>query len=203
MFALRFDFRNPAFAGIHMADRYQAGIEMAEWADRLGAASIIISERHGSEDGYLPSSLPITAAMAARTTNVRFNLAANVRFANLFHLGAWRKNPFDPVVCNGGSNMPAPLDLVSEVAQKQCDLAWSGHLEYVHDLLLILDSSHNGAGMDISVGTKDPTCVASGQRCGGIVAPVAFPAGALDWEPLIRAFGKRSRWVTADWATTY
>ena len=44
---------------------------------------------------------------------VRFNLAANVRFANLFHLGAWRKNPFDPVVCNGGSNMPAPLDLVS------------------------------------------------------------------------------------------
>ena len=78
MFALRFDFRNPAFAGIHMADRYQAGIEMAEWADRLGAVSIIISEHHGSEDGYLPSSLPITAAMAARTTNVRFNLAAMI-----------------------------------------------------------------------------------------------------------------------------
>ena len=35
----------------------------------------------------------------------------------------------------------APLDLVSEVAQQQCDLAWSGHLEYVHDLLLVLDSS--------------------------------------------------------------
>ena len=78
MFSLRFDFRNPAFAGVHMADRYQAGIEMAEWADRLGAVSIIISEHHGSEDGYLPSSLPITAAMAARTTNVRFNLAAMI-----------------------------------------------------------------------------------------------------------------------------
>jgi alkanesulfonate monooxygenase SsuD/methylene tetrahydromethanopterin reductase-like flavin-dependent oxidoreductase (luciferase family) len=78
MFALRFDFRNPGFAGIHMADRYQAGIEMAEWADRLGAVSIIISEHHGSEDGYLPSSLPITAAMAARTSNVRFNLAAMI-----------------------------------------------------------------------------------------------------------------------------
>ena len=65
MFALRFDFRNPAFAGIHMADRYQAGIEMAEWADGLGAVSIIISEHHGSEDGYLPSSLPITAARSS------------------------------------------------------------------------------------------------------------------------------------------
>src|SRR5437899_969728 len=78
MFALRFDLRNPAFAGVNMADRYVAAIEMAEWADRLGALQVVLSEHHGSEDGYLPSPLPLVAAMAARTTNVRFNIAAMV-----------------------------------------------------------------------------------------------------------------------------
>jgi alkanesulfonate monooxygenase SsuD/methylene tetrahydromethanopterin reductase-like flavin-dependent oxidoreductase (luciferase family) len=78
MFMLRFDMRNPAMAGVNMADRYAAAIEMAEWADRLGALQVVISEHHGSEDGYLPSPLPIVAAMAARTTNIRFNIAAIV-----------------------------------------------------------------------------------------------------------------------------
>lgn len=76
LFALRFDFRNPAFAGTSTADRYAAAIEMAEWADRLGCVSIGVSEHHGSDDGYLPSPVPVIAAMAARTTNVRFIVAA-------------------------------------------------------------------------------------------------------------------------------
>ena len=76
LFALRFDFRNPAFAGTTAAERYKAALEMAEWADRLGCVSITISEHHGSEDGYLPSPLPIVAAMAARTSNVRLTVAA-------------------------------------------------------------------------------------------------------------------------------
>ncbi|HVV77240.1 MAG TPA: LLM class flavin-dependent oxidoreductase [Mycobacteriales bacterium] len=76
MFGLRFDFRNPAFAGVSMADRYDAALEMAEWADRLGCLTLTVSEHHGSEDGYLPSPLPMLAAMAARTTNVRLMVAA-------------------------------------------------------------------------------------------------------------------------------
>ena len=76
LFALRFDFRNPAFAGTRMADRYAAALDMAEWADRLGCVNIAVSEHHGSPDGYLPSPLPMLAAMAARTTNVRFLVAA-------------------------------------------------------------------------------------------------------------------------------
>lgn len=75
--SLRFDFRNPAFAGTNMADRYDAAIEMAEWADGLGIpASVSISEHHGSRDGYIPSPALIIAAMAARTKNVRFSVAA-------------------------------------------------------------------------------------------------------------------------------
>jgi alkanesulfonate monooxygenase SsuD/methylene tetrahydromethanopterin reductase-like flavin-dependent oxidoreductase (luciferase family) len=76
LFGLRFDFRNPAIAGTTMADRYAAALDMAEWADRLGCLTIAVSEHHGSPDGYLPSPVPMLAAMAARTTEVRFTIAA-------------------------------------------------------------------------------------------------------------------------------
>ena len=49
-FGLRFDFRNPAFAGTTMAERYAAALEMASWADELGAVTVILSEHHGVED---------------------------------------------------------------------------------------------------------------------------------------------------------
>ena len=75
-FALRFDFRNPEIAGSAMADRYAAALDMAEWADRLGCVRITVSEHHGSPDGYLPSPIPMLAAMAARTTGVRLLVAA-------------------------------------------------------------------------------------------------------------------------------
>lgn len=75
-FGLRFDFRNPDFAGSAMADRYAAALDMAAWSDRLGCVSVAVSEHHGSPDGYLPSPVPMVAAMAARTDSVRFMIAA-------------------------------------------------------------------------------------------------------------------------------
>jgi alkanesulfonate monooxygenase SsuD/methylene tetrahydromethanopterin reductase-like flavin-dependent oxidoreductase (luciferase family) len=76
LFSLRFDFRNPELAGTTMADRYAAALDMAAWADGLGCVNIAVSEHHGSTDGYLPSPIPMLAAMAARTTQVRFMIAA-------------------------------------------------------------------------------------------------------------------------------
>jgi alkanesulfonate monooxygenase SsuD/methylene tetrahydromethanopterin reductase-like flavin-dependent oxidoreductase (luciferase family) len=73
---MRFDFRNPDFAGTSVSDRYAAALDMVEWADGLGCVSVVVSEHHGSPDGYLPSPIPMVAAMAARTTNVRFMIAA-------------------------------------------------------------------------------------------------------------------------------
>ncbi|MFT3964575.1 MAG: LLM class flavin-dependent oxidoreductase [Sphingobium sp.] len=75
-FSLRFDFRNPAFAGETMADRYAAALDMAQWADELGCSAIAVSEHHGSRDGYIPSPALMLAAMGARTRNVRFSVAA-------------------------------------------------------------------------------------------------------------------------------
>ncbi len=76
LFAMRFDFRNPAFAGTSVADRYAAALDMAQWADELGCVSIAVSEHHGSPDEYLPSPLPMLAAMAARTSSVHLMVAA-------------------------------------------------------------------------------------------------------------------------------
>jgi alkanesulfonate monooxygenase SsuD/methylene tetrahydromethanopterin reductase-like flavin-dependent oxidoreductase (luciferase family) len=75
-FGFRFDFRNPDIAETTMADRYAAALDMVEWADALGCTTVGVSEHHGSPDGYLPSPIPMLAAMAARTSNVRFIIAA-------------------------------------------------------------------------------------------------------------------------------
>jgi len=77
-FALRFDFRNPEFAGTPMESRYESALAMTEWADRLGFASVLLSEHHGSDDGYLPSPLTMAAAIAARTSRIRIQMAALV-----------------------------------------------------------------------------------------------------------------------------
>ena len=73
---LRFDFRNPSIAGTTMAERYAAALDMVEWAEAHGATSVTVSEHHGSDDGYLPSSLPMLAAMAQRTKTSRLIVAA-------------------------------------------------------------------------------------------------------------------------------
>ncbi|MDG2003028.1 MAG: LLM class flavin-dependent oxidoreductase [Novosphingobium sp.] len=75
--SLRFDLRNPDFAGTSMADRYEAAVGMAQWADNIGCpAGVSMSEHHGSPDGYIPSPAVILAAMASCTKNVRFSVAA-------------------------------------------------------------------------------------------------------------------------------
>ena len=76
IFGLRFDCRNPEFAGVSNAERYRALLEMCEWADARGALFVALSEHHGSDDDYLPSPLVLAAAVAARTKKVRIGIAA-------------------------------------------------------------------------------------------------------------------------------
>ncbi len=76
MLTLRFDLRNPAFAKTSSADRLQAAVEMAAWADARDGISVALSEHHGSPDGYLPSPLIVAAGIAARTTRIRISIAA-------------------------------------------------------------------------------------------------------------------------------
>lgn len=76
MFLVRFDLRNPDFAGVSGADRYGAALDMASWADEHGAVAVVLSEHHGSDDGYLPSALTMAAAVAARTSRTQIHVSA-------------------------------------------------------------------------------------------------------------------------------
>ena len=74
--SLRYDLRCAPFAATTSADLVATALEQCEWADRLGFATVTLSEHHGSPDGYLPSPLVFGAAIAARTRNLRIVIAA-------------------------------------------------------------------------------------------------------------------------------
>jgi alkanesulfonate monooxygenase SsuD/methylene tetrahydromethanopterin reductase-like flavin-dependent oxidoreductase (luciferase family) len=74
---IRYDLRAPAW-GTPVTDLYAAALEQCEWADRLGAQQVILSEHHGCDDGYLPSPLVFAAAIAARTDRIRIRISAVV-----------------------------------------------------------------------------------------------------------------------------
>ena len=76
LFGLRYDLRCAPFDATSSAVLAATALEQCAWADRLGFATVTLSEHHGSPDGYLPSPLVFAAAVAARTTNLRLLIAA-------------------------------------------------------------------------------------------------------------------------------
>jgi alkanesulfonate monooxygenase SsuD/methylene tetrahydromethanopterin reductase-like flavin-dependent oxidoreductase (luciferase family) len=69
-FGYQLDFRNPPGSGRSFADLYRAAFEQIELAEDLGFDSIWLTEHHFTDDGYLPSLLPMAAAIASRTKRV-------------------------------------------------------------------------------------------------------------------------------------
>jgi alkanesulfonate monooxygenase SsuD/methylene tetrahydromethanopterin reductase-like flavin-dependent oxidoreductase (luciferase family) len=129
-FGLRFDFRNPDMAQTTMVDRFAAAIDMAAWADNLGCLTIGVSEHHGSPDGYLPSPIPMLAAMAARTTNVRFMIAALIA---PFH---------DPLL------LADELIVLDILSRGRVDLVVAGG--YVHEEFAMFDVPMNERGRRVT-----------------------------------------------------
>ena len=58
---LRFDLRAPAFAKADSAALTAAALDMGAYADEKGFSSIVLSEHHGTDDGYLPAPLALAA----------------------------------------------------------------------------------------------------------------------------------------------
>ena len=72
---MRFDLRAPS-GGTPTREIYRAALEMAAWAESRGCISVVLSEHHMVDDGYLPSPLVLAGAMAARTSTVPITIAA-------------------------------------------------------------------------------------------------------------------------------
>ena len=66
----QFDFRNPPGSGRSFDDLYREMFRQAETAEALGFDSLWLTEHHFTDDGYLPSMMPMAAALAARTRRV-------------------------------------------------------------------------------------------------------------------------------------
>ena len=74
--AIRFDMRLPGVDPAGAQRSYAAALDMAEWADKVGFDTLVLSEHHASPDGYLSSPLVMGGAVAARTSRVPITIAA-------------------------------------------------------------------------------------------------------------------------------
>jgi probable F420-dependent oxidoreductase len=70
-FGVWYHFRNPPRWSIPWDRLYSETLEHIVHAEELGYDSVWTSEHHFAEDGYLPSSLLLLAAVASRTRTVR------------------------------------------------------------------------------------------------------------------------------------
>lgn len=73
--AMRFDLRAPHF-GAPASELYAATLDMSAWAEEHGFDFVVLSEHHGSDDGYLPAPLPLAGAIVGRTSKIAVNVAA-------------------------------------------------------------------------------------------------------------------------------
>jgi alkanesulfonate monooxygenase SsuD/methylene tetrahydromethanopterin reductase-like flavin-dependent oxidoreductase (luciferase family) len=76
MFLLRFGMRSATTDPEARAALYAAAIDMCAWAETRGAVSAVFSQHHRADDGYLPSPIPLAAAVAARTEALPISVAA-------------------------------------------------------------------------------------------------------------------------------
>src|SRR5947208_6916701 len=73
---MRFDLRVPDISPATPAEQYAAALEMSRWADGHDFTSVVLSEHHGVDDGYVPAPLAMAAAVLGSTRNVMVNIAA-------------------------------------------------------------------------------------------------------------------------------
>lgn len=68
--SIRYNFRNPAAWARPSSWLYRHALDQIAWADTAGFDRVTFPEHHFLEEGFLPSLMPICAAVAARTRNM-------------------------------------------------------------------------------------------------------------------------------------
>jgi alkanesulfonate monooxygenase SsuD/methylene tetrahydromethanopterin reductase-like flavin-dependent oxidoreductase (luciferase family) len=73
---VRFDMRAPGFSPAKPEELYPAALDMARWADEQGFDSIVCSEHHATDDGFLPSPVVLMGAFVGCTRTIRIGASA-------------------------------------------------------------------------------------------------------------------------------
>src|SRR5437016_4828981 len=76
--SMRHEFRAPAFAPASSQEIYATALEQFAWADEHGFDSLVLSEHHGVDDGWMPAPLTMAAAVLARTARARLMISASI-----------------------------------------------------------------------------------------------------------------------------
>ncbi|CAN5551691.1 hypothetical protein BH11ACT8_BH11ACT8_33190 [soil metagenome] len=75
-FVVRYDFRAPGADRAQRQEIYARALQQAAYVDGAGFDALMLSEHHASDDGYLPSPVPVAAAIAAVTTRIPITISA-------------------------------------------------------------------------------------------------------------------------------
>lgn len=77
-FGIWHDFRNPRRWHRPYAEVYRENLDQIARAEELGYESVWLSEQHVTDEGYLPSSFPMLAAIAERTRTMRLGTGITI-----------------------------------------------------------------------------------------------------------------------------
>lgn len=76
MVVMRYDLRVPEHLGVDSSAQHAAMIEQSRWADRVGLDMVVLSEHHGTDDGFMPAPITLAAAVAGATNRIGINISA-------------------------------------------------------------------------------------------------------------------------------
>lgn len=80
MIIMRYDLRIPPADspahGVTAPQQYEAFLEQVRWADERGLDMVVLSEHHGTDDGFMPSPITLAAAVASTTSRIGINISA-------------------------------------------------------------------------------------------------------------------------------
>jgi alkanesulfonate monooxygenase SsuD/methylene tetrahydromethanopterin reductase-like flavin-dependent oxidoreductase (luciferase family) len=181
------------------ADLYRQALALAEDADAFGFESVWVSEHHFVDDAYLPSLLPMCAAIAARTRRVRVGtalllaplyepvrLAEDAAVVDLISGGrlvlclglGWRAEEFDALGIPLAARVPRLLTAVDVLRQAwRGDLVRGGHGASYPDVpVRPLPAQPGGPPLWIG-GLTEPAIRRAGRVADGFMATEVTPDG--------------------------
>lgn len=80
MIIMRYDLRIPPTDspahGVTASQQHGAFLDQVRWADAKGLDIVVLSEHHGTDDGFMPSPITLAAAVAAATERIGITISA-------------------------------------------------------------------------------------------------------------------------------